>query len=151
MRSRSSLRLSESPATKAPTIGASFAASASSAKKSVKASARATRVPAERDRCWTHRNSGGPKRPPINAVTTRKATATPTIPRTAVIETVPSVTIRTTTVRMTRPRTSSATAAPSTVRASTDVRARRSLNTRAVMPTLVAASAAPRNSAVFPS
>ena len=48
----------------------------------------------------------------------------------------------------TRPITSSATAAPSTVRASTRVSAPRSLNTRAVMPTLVAASAAPTNSAV---
>ena len=84
-------------------------------------------------------------------MTTRNATATPTIPRTVAIETVPSVTIRTTTVRITSPSTSSATAAPSTVRASTEVSARRSLNTRAVMPTLVAASAAPRNSAVLPS
>ncbi len=66
-------------------------------------------------------------------------------------ETVPSVTMRTTTVRITRPRTSSATAAPSTVRASTEVSTRKSLKTRAVIPTLVAARAAPRNSAVFES
>ena len=46
--------------------------------------------------------------------------------------------------------TSSATAAPSTVRASTRVSAPRSLKTRAVIPTLVAASAAPMNSEVSP-
>ncbi len=151
IRSRSSLRLSERPATNAPTIGASFAAFASSAKNSVKASARATSVPADREWCCTQRNSGGPNRPPTRAVTTRNPTATPTMPSTVAIETVPSVTIRTTTVRMTSPSTSSATAAPNTVRASTDVSARRSLNTRAVMPTLVAANAAPRKSAVFES
>ena len=66
------------------------------------------------------------------------------------IDTDPSDTSRTTTVRITRPRTSSATAAPSTVRASTVARARRSENTRAVMPTLVAASAAPMKSDWFP-
>ena len=49
IRSRWSLRLSESPATNAPMIGASFAASASSAKNSVNASASATNVPAERE------------------------------------------------------------------------------------------------------
>ena len=47
---------------------------------------------------------------------------------------------------MIRPRTSSATAAPRTMRASVDDSARKSPNTRAVMPTLVAASAAPRKS-----
>ena len=51
----------------------------------------------------------------------------------------------------TRPITSSATAAPSTMRASVVARARRSPNTRAVMPTLVAVSAAPTNSAVLKS
>ena len=65
-------------------------------------------------------------------------------------ETLPSVTTRVTTVRMTRPSTSSATAAPSTVRASTDASARRSPNTRAVMPTLVAVSAAPTKTASSP-
>ena len=73
------------------------------------------------------------------------------MPSTLSTDTEPSDTIRTTTVRITSPRTSSATAAPSTVRASTVARARRSLNTRAVIPTLVAASAAPRNNAVFAS
>ena len=50
----------------------------------------------------------------------------------------------TTTVRITRPSTSSATAAPRTTRASVVASARMSPNTRAVMPTLVAVSAAPR-------
>ena len=112
IRSRWSLRLSESPATNAPMIGASFAASASSAKKSVNASASATSVPAEREYCWTARNSGGPNLPPRYAVSTRNATATPTMPSTVRNETVPSVTMRTTTVRITSPSTSSATAAP---------------------------------------
>ena len=58
------------------------------------------------------------------------------------------VTTLTTTVRMIRPSTSSATAAPSTMRASVVASARRSPNTRAVMPTLVAVSAAPRKIAV---
>ena len=65
-------------------------------------------------------------------------------------ETVPAVTTRTTMVSSTSPMTSSATAAPSTVRASTRVSAPRSLNTRAVIPTLVAASAAPMKSDVLP-
>ena len=81
------------------------------------------------------------------SVTTRKPTATSDDrPRRRAIDTEPSDTRRTTTVRITSPSTSSATAAPSTVRASTVASARRSLNTRAVMPTLVAASAAPMNS-----
>ena len=58
------------------------------------------------------------------------------------------VTTLTTTVRMISPSTSSATAAPSTIRASVVASARRSPNTRAVMPTLVAVSAAPRKIAV---
>ena len=83
---------------------------------------------------------------PTTVATTRKPIATSRISATSTIDTEPSETSRTTTVRITRPRTSSATAAPSTVRASTVARARRSLNTRAVIPTLVAASAAPMNS-----
>ena len=58
------------------------------------------------------------------------------------------MTTLTTTVRMIRPSTSSATAAPSTIRASVVASARRSPKTRAVMPTLVAVSAAPRKIAV---
>ncbi len=47
MRSFAELRDSATPATNAPTIGASFAASASSANARVNASARATSVPAD--------------------------------------------------------------------------------------------------------
>ena len=71
------------------------------------------------------------------------------IPTTDSTDTDPSVTRRTTTVSTMRPITSSATAAPSTMRASVVASARRSPNTRAVMPTLVAVSAAPTNSAVL--
>ncbi len=73
------------------------------------------------------------------------------IPATDRTDTDPSVTSRTTTVRTMSPITSSATAAPSTMRASVVARALRSPNTRAVMPTLVAVSAAPTNSAVLKS
>ena len=149
MRSLTALRDRDSPATNAPTMGASFAASASSAKPSVNASAKATTVPADRALPCSHWNSAGPAREPTSVLTIRKRIATPMIEITSRIDTVPSETTRTTTVRMTSPSTSSATAAPSTVRASTLASARRSLNTRAVMPTLVAASAAPRNNAVL--
>ena len=151
MRSFVELRESASPATNAPTIGASFADSAISANASVNASATATSVPAERALCWSHWNKRGAIIAPSAVATTRNATASSRMPASVPIEIVPSDTMRTTTVRMTRPSTSSATAAPSTVRASTDASARRSLNTRAVMPTLVAESAAARNSAVLPS
>ena len=46
------------PATKAPTIGASLAASASAAKPRVKAKAMATSVPVEREKRSTKANSG---------------------------------------------------------------------------------------------
>ena len=126
----------------APTIGASLATSASSATARVNASASATSVPA--DSAWRSRNWNRPgaSLEPSTALTTRKAIATARMTATSVIDTEPSETRRTTTVRMTRPRTSSATAAPNTVRASIVARARRSLNTRAVIPTLVAESAA---------
>ncbi len=121
--------------------------SASWAKASVKASASATTVPVDREYRSTATNSGGASRKPTTQPTTRKPTATTTIPVTLSGDTEPSVTIRTTTVRTTRPMTSSATAAPRTTRASVVARARRSPNTRAVMPTLVAVSAAATNSA----
>ena len=73
------------------------------------------------------------------------------MPATDTTDTDPSVTSRTTTVSTTRPMTSSATAAPSTMRASVVASARRSPKTRAVMPTLVAVSAAPTNSDVLKS
>ncbi len=139
------------PATNAPTMGASLARSASSAKARVKAKARATRVPTERDDRSIAANSGGAKRRPTKLPSTRKRTATRMMPATDRIDTEPSVTRRTTTVSTTRPITSSATAAPSTTRASRVARARRSPKTRAVMPTLVAVSAAPTNRAVLKS
>ena len=139
------------PATKAPTMGASLAASASSAKARVKARARATSVPAEREMRSMSAKSGGATRRPTTPPATRNSTATPMMPATDRIDTDPSVTMRTTTVRTTRPMTSSATAAPRTMRASVVASASRSPNTRAVMPTLVAVSAAPTNNAVLPS
>ena len=48
MRSAGAVRASASPATNAPTIGASLACSASTATARVKASVMATRVPADR-------------------------------------------------------------------------------------------------------
>ncbi len=151
MRSAWSLRLRAMPATNAPTMGASLAMSASSAKARVNASAMATIVPVERDTLATARNRGGATRMPTTTPTTRKATAPAMMPATDTSDTEPSVTSRTTTVSTTRPMTSSATAAPSTTRASVVAMARRSLNTRAVMPTLVAVSAAPMNSATLKS
>ena len=103
----------------------------------------ATSVPVERENRSTKRKSGSASLSPTRPPTTRKATATKTIQRTESTETEPSVTRRTTTVRTTRPITSSATAAPRTSRASVVANARRSPKTRAVMPTLVAVSAAP--------
>ena len=70
----------------------------------------------------------------------------PIVLATSAKSTEPCWTIRVTTVRMMSPRTSSVMAAPKTMRASVDESARKSANTRAVIPTLVAARAAPRNS-----
>ena len=122
------------PATNAPTIGASCAASASSANPSVNANTyRDERLPRS---ARGDRGTGRARceREPTNVATTRKPIATSRISATSAIDTEPSDTSRTTTVRITSPSTSSATAAPSTVRASTVASARRSLNTRAVMP-----------------
>ena len=139
------------PATKAPTIGASCARSASSANASVNAKAIATTVPGDRETRSMAENSGGATRSPTTLPRTRKSTATAMIPRTDSRDTDPSVTSRTTTVSTTRPMTSSATAAPRTTRASWVASARRSPKTRAVMPTLVAVRAAPTKSAVLNS
>ena len=126
--------------------GRACAASASSANASVNARASATSVPA--DLAWRSRNwkSRGANFEPERRSDDEEPDGDGTIPTTSPIDTEPSETSRTTTVRITSPSTSSATAAPSTVRASTVASARRSLNTRAVMPTLVAVSAAPMNS-----
>ena len=116
MRSDEELRPRARPATNAPTIGASFATSASSAIASVKASASATNVPDDLLKRAIQSKNPGMKRMPTAAVTARNATATNTIQRTPATETDPDVVSRTTTVRMTSPMTSSATAAPRTVR-----------------------------------
>ena len=90
-------------------------------------------------------NSAGNIVSPIVLVITRNTTAS------AVVETIvprptdPRSTTRVITVKIIRPKTSSATAAPRTIRASTVASARKSPNTRAVMPMLVAVSAAPKN------
>ncbi len=137
------LRPSARPATNAPMIGASLASVASSATASAKASARAKSVADDRANRSMAANSRGATAMPTAVQTTRKATASPMMPPTAITSSEPSpVMSRTTTVRMTRPSTSSATAAPSTVLASMVASARRSPKTRAVMPTLVAVSAA---------
>ena len=82
---------------------------------------------------------------PITEVTIKKPTAKPIVVAMVPMPTEPCSTIRVTTVRMMRPSTSSTTAAPSTVRASTVASARKSPNTRAVIPILVAVKAAPMN------
>ena len=82
---------------------------------------------------------------PTTEVRTRNPTAKPIVVAMVPMPTEPCSTIRVTTVRMMRPSTSSTTAAPSTVRASTVASARKSPNTRAVIPILVAVSAAPMN------
>jgi hypothetical protein len=107
-------------------------------------------VPGERDVRSRNWNILGANRAPRIAATSRKPMATPRMTATSRTETDPSDTRRTTTVRMINPSTSSTTAAPSTVRASTVASARRSLNTRAVIPTLVAARAAPMNNDSLP-
>ena len=146
------LRESASPATNAPTIGASLAASASSANARVNASASATSVPAERECRWRNRNR--PRRElrrRATAVTTRKPTRDGTITATS--------SDRHGAVRHDAHDDREDHEAEHVVgdggaehRARLDrASAPRSLNTRAVMPTLVAASAAPRNSDVFES
>ena len=90
-------------------------------------------------------NTFGNVAKPITDVSNKNPTAKPIVVATVPMPTEPCSTIRTTTVRMMRPSTSSTTAAPSTVRASTVASARKSPNTRAVIPMLVAVSAAPIN------
>ena len=82
---------------------------------------------------------------PMTEVSTRNPTAKPIVVAMVPMPTEPCSTIRVTTVRMMRPRTSSTTAAPNTVRASIVANARKSPNTRAVIPMLVAVRAAPIN------
>ena len=139
------------PAMKAPMMNASLAASASSAKPSIRTSATTVTVAGELALRCTRSSRRGTPSSPTNPVTSKNAIARPSVPATMPTLTDPPVTILTTTVRITRPSTSSATAAPRTTLASVVARARRSPNTRAVMPTLVAVSAAPTKIAVFVS
>src|SRR6266487_3502186 len=143
------VRASTTPATNAPTIGASCTTSARRAKARVKASARPIKVPSERASRSIQWNSGGASRTPTATPATRKATAAPTTSNSSCGAIEPPATRRTITVRITRPMTSSATAAPSTVRASARDNAFRSPKTRAVMPTLVAVRAAATNSSTW--
>ena len=86
---------------------------------------------------------------PMTEVRTRNPIAKPIVVAMVPMPTEPCSTIRVTTVRMMRPSTSSTTAAPNTVRASTVANARKSPNTRAVIPILVAVNAAPTNREVL--
>jgi hypothetical protein len=94
-------------------------------------------------------NTFGNVAKPITEVSSKNPTAKPIVVAMVPMPTEPCSTIRTTMVKMMRPRTSSTTAAPSTVRASTVASARKSPNTRAVIPMLVAVSAAPINKDVL--
>ena len=82
---------------------------------------------------------------PSPPTTMRNPIARPMVETKPPTSTEPCSTMRVTMVRITRPMTSSATAAPRTMRASVEESAFKSPKTRAVIPTLVAASAAPRN------
>ena len=86
---------------------------------------------------------------PIAPATSKNPVARPIVESKPPTSTEPCSTMRVTMVKITRPMTSSATAAPRTMRASVDESAFRSPKTRAVIPTLVAASAAPRNNDAF--
>ena len=130
-------------------IGARFATSASTEKASTRAMATTGMVAVDRDTEPTRRSRTGNATRPTTPETTRKPTASPIVDDTVATSTEPCWTMRVTTVRMMSPSTSSVTAAPRTVRASDVDSARRSPKTRAVMPMLVAVSAAPTNSDVL--
>ncbi|CAB4885192.1 unannotated protein [freshwater metagenome] len=115
------------------------------------AKATATRVAEDFENLETAPRNGGTILAPMTPVMRRNPTASPVVPRIDAALTLPSTTTRVTIVRMMRPSTSSATAAPRTMRDSVDDSTPRSPKTRAVMPTLVAVSAAPRNTDVFTS
>ena len=137
------------PATNAPIIGASCALLAAAENAKVIPAANTPTVAGDTARFPTQASKRGTSVRPIAPAMIRKPTAKPIVEITPATSTEPCTTMRVTTVRMTRPSTSSATAAPRTIRASVEDNARRSPKTRAVMPTLVAASAAPKNSDAF--
>ena len=146
MRSWWAVRPSAVPATNAPMIGANWALLAAAEKPNVTAAATAPTVADDEARAPIKANRRGTSVMPMATETTRNPAASPMVEAIPATSTDPCSTTRVTTVRITRPSTSSATAAPRTMRASVEDRARRSPNTRAVMPTLVAAIAAPRKS-----
>ena len=130
-------------------MGARLAASAAAANPNAAAPARTPIVAGDAAREPMAPNRRGITNIPTMPLTVKNATASATVPSTLATSTDPSLTMRVTTVRMMRPSTSSATAAPRTMRASVELNARKSLNTRAVIPTLVAANAAPRKRDAF--
>ena len=132
----------------APMMKASWAVSASTARPRTITSAAIVSVVPVRENRSVAVSKRGTASTPTTPDSTRKPSASSSVEATPPTVTLSPLTTLTTTVRMIRPMTSSATAAPSTTRASVVARARRSPNTRAVMPTLVAVSAAPMNSAV---
>ena len=148
-RSCALIRRSARPATNAPMIGARFALSARTENASATPIAITETVAVERLCLVIVANIFGKVANPITEVRMRKPKANPIVVAIVPMPTEPCSTIRTTTVRMMRPRTSSTTAAPSTVRASAVANARKSPNTRAVIPMLVAVSAAPMNNDVL--
>ena len=141
-------RPSAVPATKAPIMGAKCAASAALAKPKVMPKATTDAAAGELARFNTVPMILGSAVKPTKPLIARKENANPVVEAMVPIPIDPFSTTRETTVRIMRPSTSSATAAPKTMRASLVDNARRSPNTRAVMPTLVAVSVAPTNSAV---
>ncbi len=143
IRACSGLRPIASPATNAPMIGASLASVAAHANPNVRAKPSTTTVAADRVKRRNCSKHHGTMNAPTSVATTRNPTAAPTVSATSPGPTDPSVTTLTTMVRITRPKTSSATAAPSTILASVVANARRSPNTRAVIPTLVAVKRRP--------
>ena len=143
------MRRSASPATKAPIIGARCALSASTENASATPIAETETVAVERLNLLINEKILGNVAKPTIEVRSKNPTASPMVVAMVEMPTDPCSTMRVTTVRMMSPSTSSTTAAPSTVRASTVASARKSPNTRAVIPILVAVSAAPINNAVF--
>ena len=130
-------------------MGARFAALAAAENPNVIPAAITPIVTGESARAPMADNSRGTNTMPNAPATSRNPNAKPTVETRPPMSTDPCSTMRVTIVKITRPITSSATAAPRTMRASVEESALRSPKTRAVMPTLVAASAAPRKSDAF--
>ncbi len=151
IRSWPSTRPRARPAMNAPMMKASLVTSATAANARINMNETTTSVEPPLAYRFTRRMKCGTiTRPTIPAPTRNKA-ARPIVSSTVPTPTSPPVTDLTTTVRITSPSTSSTTAAPRTIRDSSAFSVPRSPNTRAVIPTLVAVSAAPMNTAGFVS